>query len=104
MLSGASIIKRGIVHNLLSKAQQTQPCGVDVSLRRVLRWTSPGTLDFDNATRRAAATEEIPFNDDDAQLALAHGAYLVEFNETVRIPRDCIGQLFARYPCGVLVA
>ncbi|OKL57163.1 hypothetical protein UA08_07446 [Talaromyces atroroseus] len=95
ILSGASIIKREIVRNLLS-AHQIQPCGVDISFRRVLNWTSPATVDFDNSRRQAANTFEIPFHLEKGAVALAQGSYLVEFNETVRIPPDYIAQIFVR--------
>ncbi|PTB67799.1 putative dUTPase [Trichoderma citrinoviride] len=94
ILSGASIIKRGIVRNLQCTTQ-IQPCGVDVSLRRVLRWTSPATIDFDNTRRQAAGTTELKFDTADS-VKLAQGSYLVDFNETVRIPLDCMGQVFVR--------
>lgn len=96
MLSGTSIFKREIVRNLRSAAQQVQPCGVDVSLRRVLKWTSPAALDFDNSHRQAANTSELPFHSQAESITLTQGAYLVEFNETVEIPLDCMGQLFVR--------
>ncbi|KAI1164552.1 dUTPase-like protein [Nemania serpens] len=107
LVSGASIIKQGIVRNFRSIPQQLQPCGVDVSLRRVLRWTSPATVDFDNTRREAARTAEMPFSangngigaaaeTEGAVVKLPQGAYLVEFNETVHIPLDCMGQLFVR--------
>jgi dUTP pyrophosphatase len=35
-------------------------------------------------------------HDDDAQVQLDPGAYLVEFNETVAVPHDLMGQLFVR--------
>ena len=96
MLSGASIVKRGIIRNLRSATQQVQPCGVDVSLRRVLQWTSPAIIDFDNSRRQSAPTSELPFSGKDGTLTLPQGAYLVEFNETVRVPLDCMGQVFVR--------
>ncbi|SPO06406.1 related to dUTPase [Cephalotrichum gorgonifer] len=96
MLSGASIIRRAIVRNLPSARHQVQPCGVDVSLRRVLQWTSPATIDYDNLRRKAASTTEVPFNGTTQTVTLPQGSYLVEFNETVHIPLDCMGQLFAR--------
>ncbi|KAI0100787.1 dUTPase-like protein [Nemania sp. FL0031] len=96
MLSGASIAKRAIIRNLRSQAQQVQPCGVDLSLQRVLQWTSPATIDFDNSSRRAAGTHELHFHHETDTIKLARGAYLVEFNETCRIPLDCMGQLFVR--------
>ncbi|KAI1172896.1 dUTPase-like protein [Nemania sp. FL0916] len=116
LVSGASIIKQAIVRNLRSLPSQLQPCGIDVSLRRVLKWTSPATVDFDNARRRAAETAQMPFSfsfsfsansnsnsiDEtegegvEGVIKLQQGAYLVEFNETVHMPLDCMGQLFAR--------
>ncbi|KAK4161324.1 dUTPase-like protein [Cladorrhinum sp. PSN259] len=98
MLSGASIIKQGIVRNLRSVSHQMQPCGVDLSLRRVIKWTSPATVDFDNSRRQVAAqAAEIPFSQSSAEIVkLAQGAYLVEFNETVDTPLDCMGQVFVR--------
>ncbi|KAK5663185.1 hypothetical protein OQA88_6602 [Cercophora sp. LCS_1] len=95
MLAGSSIVRRGIVRNLLSVAQQVQPCGVDVSLRRVLGWTSRATIDFDNSRRQSASTSKLSFNDE-AEVMLPQGSYLVEFNETVHIPLDCMGQVFVR--------
>ncbi|KAI0205172.1 dUTPase-like protein [Astrocystis sublimbata] len=96
MLSGASIVKHAIVRNLRSSAQQVQPCGVDLSLRRVLRWTSPAIIDFDNSSRRSASTSEIAFDGRSKTISLPQGAYLVEFNETCRMPLDCMGQVFVR--------
>ncbi|KAI0490457.1 dUTPase-like protein [Xylaria cf. heliscus] len=96
MLSGASIVKQSIVRNLRSSIQQMQPCGVDLSLQRVLRWTSPATIDFDNSSRQAASTSELSFNSETEAIKLPQGAYLVEFNETCRIPLDCMGQIFVR--------
>ncbi|EHK48264.1 uncharacterized protein TrAtP1_001017 [Trichoderma atroviride] len=96
LLSGASIVKQGIVRNLRSALQQQQPCGVDLSLRRVLTWTSPATIDFDNSHRQAATTCELRFDKETGTIKLRQGAYLVEFNETVSVPLDCMGQVFVR--------
>ncbi|KAL6830424.1 dUTPase-like protein [Trichoderma sp. SZMC 28015] len=96
LMSGASIVKQGIVRNLRSATQQLQPCGVDLSLRRVLAWTSPATIDFDNSHRQAANTSELRFDKDAETIKLRQGAYLVEFNETVSVPLDYMGQVFVR--------
>ncbi|KAK3349505.1 dUTPase-like protein [Lasiosphaeria hispida] len=97
LLSGASIVERGIIRNLLQAARQVQPCGVDLSLRRVLRFSpsSMPKLDFDNARRERPGTVEIPFAGAES-VVLEPGAYVVEFNEMVEMPRDCMGQIFAR--------
>ena len=96
MLSGISIVRREIVRGLRSVTQQLQPCGVDLSLRRVLAWTSAATIDFDNSRRQAADTSELGFTSKTDTVKLTQGAYLVEFNETVKIPLDCMGQVFVR--------
>lgn len=110
MLTGASILKRGILRNLISATEQLQPCGVDLTLRRVRRWTSTPILDFDGSTWRAANTRELQFADNTAPqdtaydsagdrvacLRLGPGAYLVDFNESCRMPPGYAGQIFAR--------
>lgn len=52
MLSGTSIIRQAIVRNLRSALHQVQPCGVDLTRRCVLKWSSPATVDFDNSRRQ----------------------------------------------------
>jgi dUTP pyrophosphatase len=91
LLSGSSIVRREIVRNLRSVNQQLQPCGVDLSLGRVFTWSSPATIDFDNSRRQAANTTELRFNRSTEAVELPRGAYLVDFNETVRISADCMG-------------
>lgn len=85
-----------------------QPCGIDLSLKRVLGWKSAGVVDFENIYRKTSVTAEIPFqklhqhgpsqsqSDLKESLHLDPGAYLIEFNETVDTPLDVMGQLFVR--------
>lgn len=94
MLSGASIVSRAIVQNLRSVAQQQQPCGVDLTLRHVHKFTSAATIDFDNTLRRAASTAQLPFHDDETHLDA--GVYRIDFNETAWMPLDCAGELQPR--------
>ncbi len=61
IVPGRTILARQILTNLRSPAIQRQPCGVDLTLKRILRWTSPGAIDFDNSRRESTKTEEIPF-------------------------------------------
>jgi len=91
IIPGRSIITRNILRNILSPHLQTQPCGIDLTLRRVLQFASPGTIDLDNTHRLTSNTTEPPFTDSDKKLVdLATGAYLVEFNETVAVPLNLI--------------
>jgi dUTP pyrophosphatase len=119
ILPGHSLIARKIINGAISPALQSQPCGVDLTLKRVLSWTSPGSIDFDNTLRQTASTKEIPFQlvsrpnhgltkpvDDSksslkgevdrSSIHLPFGSYLVEFNESVSVPLDAMGQLFVR--------
>lgn len=124
ILPGRSIIPR-IISNVRSAKIQAQPCGVDLTLKRIKTWTSPGSVDFDNSLRLNASTVEIPFisqnqhfqnlpaqfhsslSNDPAMLKkymhgrqpsvmLKPGAYLVEFNETIDMPLSVMGQIFVR--------
>lgn len=90
IIPGRSLLARAIIRNVQSPPLQAQPCGVDLTLKRVMKWTSPGAIDLDNKLRQTAATEEIHFPTSQS-LELAQGSYLVEFNETVSVPLDAMG-------------
>jgi dUTP pyrophosphatase len=65
---------------------QFQPAGVDVTLKKVLRFSSEGRIDFDNSSRKVSDVQEIPF--EEGWLHLESGAYKAIFNEYVKIPMD----------------
>ena len=103
ILLGRALVLRKIVQNIRSSDIQTQPCGVDLTLKRVLIWKSAGVVDFDNSSRKNAETEAVPFRGSTAVdgsasgfVDLAAGSYLVQFNETVEVPLDVMGQIFVR--------
>jgi len=104
ILPGRVAVFRSIVENLRQTDIQVQPCGVDLTLKRILTWTSSGTVDFDNSRRLTAETEAIPFHSNDSTgqstnerfVNLPLGTYLVEFNETVNVPLDVVGTVFVR--------
>ncbi|KAJ9233417.1 hypothetical protein DTO169E5_7007 [Paecilomyces variotii] len=96
ILSGLEIVTRQLVRNLRHVAQQQQPCGVDLTLRQVSEWTSAATIDFDNTKRQAARTSSLPFDNASQAVTLQPGAYLIDFNETVQIPLNCMGSVFPR--------
>ncbi|KAI6782909.1 uncharacterized protein J7T54_002068 [Emericellopsis cladophorae] len=96
MLDGASILRRKIVYGWRSAHHQQQPCGIDLTLRRVLQSNAPAIIDFDNSRRKAAETTQLPFRSQDGPVTLAPGAYLAEFNEQVCIPLDVMGEIFTR--------
>lgn len=94
ILPGHRIISQSILRGITSPHHQVQPCGVDLSLKNIFRWTSAGVIDFDNSFRKTAATEEILFKQ--GRLHVPQGAYLVQFNETVDTPKDVMGEIFVR--------
>ncbi|KAM5433922.1 putative dUTP diphosphatase [Microsporum ferrugineum] len=107
ILPGHSLVARNIITGLVSPSLQIQPCGVDLTLSKVLTWTAAGTIDFDNSQRRKAATKEVAFvpiqqsagetsEVEHEVVDLLQGSYLVEFNETVSVPLDVMGQLYVR--------
>ena len=60
ILPGYKIIPR-IISNTRNSKIQTQPCGVDLTLKRIRAWKTAGTIDFDNSLREMAQTETVPF-------------------------------------------
>lgn len=96
ILSGLEIVTRQLVRNLRHVAQQQQPCGVDLTLRQVSEWTSAATVDFDNTKRQAATVSSLPFHNTSNTITLQPGAYLIDFNETVQVPRNCMASVFPR--------
>lgn len=93
ILPGRVVISRAIINGLPAVARQVQPCGVDLSLKSIFRWTCPGVIDFDNSQRQPALSEEIYFAE---SLQVLPGAYLVQFNETVDTPTDTMGEIYVR--------
>lgn len=119
ILPGRVALARKVLTNLRSTAHQTQPCGIDLTLKRVLQWSSSGTIDFDNTLRQTAKTVEIPFEPRSTAgsgsttgvpheyVPLSRGSYLIEFNEVVDMPLDLMGQILVRsslFRSGVLLS
>lgn len=98
ILSGREIITRQLVQNLRHIAHQQQPCGIDLTLRQISQWTSAAIIDFDNTNRQAAKTSTLSFDRTSAgqAITLQPGAYLVDFNETVKVPLNCMASVFPR--------
>jgi len=78
---------RGLVESMIDPKVQVQMCGVELTLQRIERFVSAGSLSYDNIERKLPETEEMAF-DQSGWIALDHGAYLVTFNEIVSIPKD----------------
>jgi dUTP pyrophosphatase len=107
ILPGKTAIARGVICGLRNFNAQTQPCGVDLSLRDIQTWTASATLAFSNEHRVAAETQTLAFTGGPKQIHLAAGHYLVMFNENVEMPLDIMGQIFVRsslWRSGVLLS
>lgn len=95
VVSGEKLIKNNIVRNFLDKNNQTQPCGVDLTLKQIICWKSAGIIDFDNSKRKLPEVDTLAFDSED-MIHLQPGAYLIEFNETVDVPLTMMGEIFVR--------
>jgi dUTP pyrophosphatase len=81
------LMREGLVSELIDQEAQIQMCGVELTLRKIERFTSQGAVAYDNKERKLAAAEEVTIGHD-GWADLAPGPYLVTFNEIVSIPRD----------------
>jgi len=91
-----------LVADLQDEATQVQPCGVDLTVRSVSRFASPGAIDFDNSRRALASRVELPWVD--GWIELACGAYHIVYGETVNLPGDIMALAYPRSSllrCGV---
>jgi len=83
-------------------ASQYQPAGIDITLKEVYNFKSPGMIDFDNKERKISDVEPLAFENE--KVSLKPGAYKVIFNEYVRIPKDVTAMCLPRSSllrCGV---
>jgi dUTP pyrophosphatase len=78
------LIDQGLVKEMIDPDVQVQMCGVDLTLKKVERFLSPGAVDYDNSERQISETEEMEFGEN-GWTSLEKGAYLVTFNEIVSI-------------------
>ncbi len=74
-----------LVEGLLDPEAQLQPNGIDLTLRSVAWFASPGQLGATNEERLLPRVDELEFGAD-GWLHLAPGPYLMTFNEVVHIP------------------
>jgi len=93
IISGKEL--KGLVEGMIDEDSQTQMCGLELTLQKIERFSSPGSLAFDNKERVLPQTEHMDF-DSDGWISLSPGAYLVTFNEIVSIPKDAAALARAR--------
>jgi dUTP pyrophosphatase len=86
---------RGLLESMIDPETQTQMCGMELTLQKIERFTSAGTVAFDNTERVLPKTEPMDFGAS-GWIDLAAGSYLVTFNEIVNIPKDLAALARAR--------
>ncbi len=80
---------------LVDEAKQVQQAGVDLTLKKVFSFKTPGKVDFSNEERKLAEVEELAFDEED-WLFLPQGSYKVVFNEHFHLPKDVAGFALTR--------
>lgn len=76
-----------LVADYPSLVEQLQPNGIDLTLREVASFTTPGQVGTSNAERVLAGTIPLPF-DSGGGVTIARGCYLITYNEVVNLPLD----------------
>lgn len=94
-----------LVENLCDIQQQVQTNGIDLTVKEVALFISPGTIDINNKERVLADTSTLAFNTR-GELELKSGCYLVTHNEIINLPNDIMALAMPRSSllrCGVSI-
>lgn len=94
-----------LVENLCDAQQQVQPHGIDLTLKEVALFASPGSLGPDNESRALSSTSLLVF-DGLGRVDLSPGCYLVTYNEVVNLPKNIMALAMPRSSllrCGVSI-
>ncbi|EGQ43362.1 MAG: deoxycytidine deaminase [Candidatus Nanosalina sp. J07AB43] len=88
-------IKQGLIKDYVDLDRQLQPSGFDVTVDKIKRFESRGSLDFSNSERRISeasdvVTEKRSEEDKYGWWNLDQGAYKIVMNERVDIPNDLV--------------
>ncbi|MCK4221934.1 MAG: deoxyuridine 5'-triphosphate nucleotidohydrolase [Dehalococcoidia bacterium] len=84
-----------LVEGLLDGEQQIQPNGIDLTVKEIASFTSPGTLSYDNKARSLSHSSPLAC-DELGAIHLTAGCYLVTYNEVVHLPRTMVAFGFPR--------
>jgi dUTP pyrophosphatase len=76
-----------LIENLCDAQQQVQPNGIDLTLKEVALFSSPGSLGPGNEGRALSSTSPLVFNGL-GRVDLLSGCYLVTYNEVVNLPKN----------------
>jgi len=94
-----------LVENLCDSQQQVQPNGIDLTLKEVALFSSPGSLGPGNESRALSGTSPLVF-DGLGRVDLLPGCYLVTYNEVVNLPKNIMALATPRSSllrCGVSI-
>ena len=94
-----------LVENLCDTHQQVQPNGIDLTLKEIALFSSPGSLGPSNEGRALSSTSPLVFDGLD-RVDLLPGCYLVTYNEVVNLPKNIIALAMPRSSllrCGVSI-
>jgi len=94
-----------LVENLCDIRQQVQPNGIDLTLKEIALFSSPGSLGPENESRVLSAACPLVF-DGLGRIDLLPGCYLVTYNEVVNLPTNVMALARPRSSllrCGVSI-
>jgi dUTP diphosphatase len=94
-----------LVENLCDAGQQLQPNGIDLTLKEIALFSSPGSLGPTDEGRVLSVTSPFVF-DGLGRVDLPSGCYLVTYNEVVNLPRNVMALARPRSSllrCGVSI-
>ena len=94
MLTGEEILQLNLIQNIKDSKLQIQPSGIDFSVKNIYEWKDRGVLDFSNKERKLPEIKEVKKVKGIYYLSM--GAYMVEFNEVVKIPNNIVGLMLSR--------
>lgn len=94
MLTGEEILNLNLIKNIKDKNLQIQPTGIDFSVKTIYEWKDRGVIDFTNKDRKIPEIKEIKKVNGIYYLSM--GAYMIEFEEQVKIPNNIAGLMLSR--------
>jgi len=95
------IEKNKLIENYVNLGYQLTPNGFDLTVGKIFRFKTEGSLDFSNKQRKLSEVEEILPKKENPEdkfgwWDLSPGAYKIRTNERLNLPLDIIGIGFSR--------
>jgi dUTP pyrophosphatase len=94
-----------LVENLCDTQQQVQPNGIDLTLKEMALFESPGSLGHETEGRALSRTSPLTF-DGLGRVDLLPGCYLVTYKEVINLPKNVMALAMPRSSllrCGVSI-